>query len=175
MYHEEFVSILSRSRPRLHHLSFSTAYSRIAHGSSFLLDLTDLEITHLAVAEISDFLRHLGVRSSTSFLPKLESFASSVWEPVSYFNSTEAPSMIEYGDLADALDCRWNQNHMGSRLGSFRMVWRSHSCSDDEKHKLFLSPPPDFRLNRPRLFDLVEEGMQISVIAQVGDLTQVWI
>ncbi|KAJ6544181.1 hypothetical protein B0H19DRAFT_1169848 [Mycena capillaripes] len=168
-YHEEFVSFLSRSHPPLQHLSLHSGYLRLVHGFPFFLQLTVLELTGLTVVEMSGFFRIL---QSNSFLPRLKTIVSSVLESIRFYFPPEKAPAINYGDMADALACRWNRN---DRLETFRMTWSRNGCGGDDENRLLLNPPPDFCLTLPRLLDLVEEGMQISVMAEVRQMTQVWI
>ncbi|KAF8173843.1 hypothetical protein K438DRAFT_2023370 [Mycena galopus ATCC 62051] len=171
--HCDFVSFLSRSRPPLSHLSLhSGAYSRILNGCSLLCDLTVLTIAHFTTTEMSGFLHELRVRDSALFLPNLESFTSSVSPSGRYSNSTG----INYGDLADALEFRWHRNNPGPRLRSFQITWSTyHDLDVVAENKVLLIPPPDFRLNLARLQDLIEEGMHISVKAEVDQMSEAWI
>ncbi|KAJ6473249.1 hypothetical protein C8R45DRAFT_1103812 [Mycena sanguinolenta] len=161
---QSFVAFLSRSRPPLLRLSLHDgAYGRIFDAFPFLVHLSALEIYDLTVAGMSDFLRNLIVRDSASFLPNLESFTSSVWLGEDRPEGDTAG--IDYGELADALQFRCN-------LDSFQMTWEPSEWR-------FMVPPQDFHLNLPRFERLIEEGMDISVIAKIeyGDeeTSQVWI
>jgi hypothetical protein len=160
---EEFVCFLSRSRPSLMHLSLHDAYSYILGGYQFLLDLVVLDMTGLNVAEMSGLVHRL---CDPAFLPKLVSFSCSVWEWIEP-HSKNKNSTINYGNLVDSLELRGNTNNPDAQLKSFQMKWRGN-CD----HLLM---PPDFCLNLPRLQNLVDEGMHISVTAEVGSLSDVWI
>ncbi|KAF8146490.1 hypothetical protein K438DRAFT_1944552 [Mycena galopus ATCC 62051] len=175
-YHQRFISFLSRSRPPLVRLFLhGGAYQRVLHGSSFLLGLTVLEISDLDPAGMSDLLNNLRV-DPAAFLPNLESLALSVWE---MFNSTEETSKVDYGNLVDALELRWQRNGLGSGLKSFRMQWGADEWSDnsldDHPNKFISTLPATFRLSLPRFQKLLEEGMHISVTAQTGKMSQIWI
>ncbi|KAJ7342618.1 hypothetical protein DFH08DRAFT_747973 [Mycena albidolilacea] len=166
---EKFVCFLSRSRPPLMHLSLDDAYSYILGGYRFLLDLVVLDMPSLNVAEMSGLVHRL---RDPAFLPKLASLSCSVWEWIKP-HPKDKTSAINYGNLADALEFRGNTNNSGARLKSFRMKWQD--SRDDPEDRISFTPPPDFRLNLPRLQNLVDEGMHISVIAEVGQLSEVWI
>ncbi|KAJ7211933.1 hypothetical protein B0H12DRAFT_1079476 [Mycena haematopus] len=153
--HNDFADFLSRSRPPLLRLSLHDgAYPRILYCFQFLMDLTALEISDLTVAGMSDFLHDLVVRDPASFLPNLESFASSVSFEGQDPHTEVERSGIHYGDLADALELRWNRTNSCPRLKSFRMTWRPAGLNVDP---VILTPPPDFYNNFPRLQHLIEE------------------
>ncbi|KAJ6544178.1 hypothetical protein B0H19DRAFT_1169842 [Mycena capillaripes] len=174
--HQEFSSFLSRSRPPLHRLTLHR-YQPLIHSFSLLPHLTILEMQDLSVDEMSSLLRDLQVRDSVAFLPNLRYLVVSVHM---YSNHTAEPSAIRYGELADALEYRWkNSSITAPRIESFRMTWAPAGVYGEHRHnKLHLIPSPDFRINLPRLLELVDEGMHISVIAEVRTsppLTQAWI
>jgi hypothetical protein len=163
-YHSQFVSFLARSRPPLRHLTLSRAYSRLVHGFPWLTELAFLEISALTVSEMADFWQNLRARDPGAFLPNLRSLVTSVY-PDDPYVPPATPSVLDFEDLADALDWRWNRNDLGPRLESFRMT-----CNHTD------DPPPDFRMILPRLRDLIEEGMHISVVIEVVDsVMQHWI
>jgi hypothetical protein len=168
---EEFVCFLSRSRPPLMHLSLDDAYSYILGGYLFLLDLVVLDMSGLNVAEMLGLVHRL---RDPAFLPKLVSFTCLVWEWIKP-HPKDKTSAINYGNLADTLEFRGNTNNPGTRLKSFQMKWRGNCDHLGAAAKNYLISPPDFRLNLPRLQNLVDEGMHISVIAEVGPLSEVWI
>ncbi|KAF7354704.1 F-box domain-containing protein [Mycena sanguinolenta] len=180
-YHEHFVDFMSRSRPPLLHLSLhGGAYSRVHHSFSFLLDLTVLGISGLTADTMSHLVQDFRTRDPASFLPNLKSVALSVWQPENYSPKEDTPP-ANYGDLTDALEFR--RNRPGPRMKSLRMKW-CHECADgsdsefgeDERvNKLYLIPSANFRVNLPRLQALIEDGMCISVIAEVGEKSEVWI
>ncbi|KAJ6473230.1 hypothetical protein C8R45DRAFT_1217673 [Mycena sanguinolenta] len=165
-HYQYFVDWLSRSRPPLSRLSLrGGAYPRIIHGFPFLIDLTSLEISGLTVADMSNFLHDLVLRDPTSFLPNLESLAS--WVGRGY----DLEADLNYGDLADALESRWNRTDPTPRLKSFRMTWIF-----DERPRL--NPPRNFHLSLPRLRRLIEEGMDISVSVEISTnrvMSEAWI
>ncbi|KAJ6473280.1 hypothetical protein C8R45DRAFT_1217710 [Mycena sanguinolenta] len=181
-YHEDFVNFLSRSRPPLSRLSlYDGAYSRAVHGFSFLLDIAVLEISPLTVAKLSEFFQDLRTRDPASFFPNLESIAVWVYKPFqTHHTRPEDSSDVNYGDLVDALEFR--RNRPGPRMKSFRMTWSHEEYTDGSEpeedeyvNKFYLIPSPNFRINLPRLHALIEGGMCISVIAEVGEKTEVWI
>ncbi|KAJ6465926.1 hypothetical protein C8R47DRAFT_1079169 [Mycena vitilis] len=96
--------------------------------------------------------------------------------PVAWRANPRGPTVLHYGDLADALEYRWNRNNSGTRLECIRMSQSFNATDNDqwylkeenaEADKLRLIPPPDFRAQLPRLLELVDKGMQISVTARV--------
>ncbi|KAJ6473269.1 hypothetical protein C8R45DRAFT_907901 [Mycena sanguinolenta] len=182
-YYEGFVDFLSRSRPPLSHLSLHDGvYSHVRHAVSFLASLAVLEISRLPVRKLLEFFEDLQTQDPSSFLPNLESIIVSVWQPFkNYWRMEDAPD-VDYGYLTDALEFRRHRNSPGLRLQSFRMKWmheeQTHgpdSSEDERINKLNLIPSADFRINVPRLHDLIVGGMCISVIAEVGEKTEVWV
>ncbi|KAJ7165847.1 hypothetical protein C8R46DRAFT_1192382 [Mycena filopes] len=172
-FYAEFVAFLSRARPPLQRLILRSTHQHVVHGASFLPWLVDLKITTLTDAQMLDLVQTLRTRDAVSFLPSLTSLVMTVCE------HSDSPVAINYEHLRDALDVRWNRNKSGHRLSRFEMVWyRAHSPdwqdSDSDTKKL-LSPPPDFRMNLEEFQNLVQEGMQISIVAEAGHFKQTWI
>ncbi|KAF8173772.1 hypothetical protein K438DRAFT_2050572 [Mycena galopus ATCC 62051] len=167
-----FVAFLSRSSSLLRLSLQGGNFSRILNGFPFLLDLTFLEISPFILAGMSDFWHNLGPRGPANFLPKLESLVFSVW--LSYYGSMETIFEVNYGDLVDTVEFRWNRNNT-AQLKSLRIKWshRAHALG-----RLRLIPPPDFSLNVLRLQDLIDEGMRISITAEMAPpspISEVWI
>ncbi|KAF7331008.1 F-box domain-containing protein [Mycena venus] len=153
--HQEFASYLSRSLPPLQHLSlYYGGYLCIVHGFPFLPNLAVLNLADLTVAEMSDFLERLRARDSAPFLPNLQSLV------ITGSESEAVPSALNYGLLADALDCRWNRADSGPRLESFKMTWTRYGTNVDYPLLRRSDPPPDFRLSVPRLLDMIDEADQ---------------
>ncbi|KAJ7174396.1 hypothetical protein C8R46DRAFT_1080804 [Mycena filopes] len=172
-FYAEFVAFLSRARPPLQRLILRSTHQHVVHGASFLPWLVDLKITTLTDAQMLDLVQTLRTRDAVSFLPSLTSLVMTVCE------HSDSPVAINYEHLRDALDVRWNRNKSGHRLSRFEMVWyRAHSPdwqdSDSDTKKL-LSPPPDFCMNLEEFQNLVQEGMQISIVAEAGHFKQTWI
>ncbi|KAJ7654409.1 hypothetical protein DFH06DRAFT_513498 [Mycena polygramma] len=169
--HEEFSQFLSRSQPPLHRLSLYRGYQLLVHGFPLLPHLAVLEID-LSIAEMSDLLRKFRDFDAAVFLPNLRSVVVSIQEPNSYGWNLTKTAPIDYGDLADALEHRWNRNNAGPRLTSLRMSQFFADNYDEEAvaDKLRLIPPSDFRMHLPRLLELVKEGMQIAVTVTVVSL-----
>ncbi|KAF8173766.1 hypothetical protein K438DRAFT_128834 [Mycena galopus ATCC 62051] len=92
--HTNFVALLSRSTYLLRLSLHGGTFSRILDGFPFLPNLTVLEISPLILAGMSDFWRSLGPCGPATFLPKLESLALSLSQPVSFYGSLENISVM---------------------------------------------------------------------------------
>jgi hypothetical protein len=183
--HAPFIEFLVRSRPSLRRLSMVHAYQRLVHCFPFLHALTTLEMADLAGDDLPNLLHALMGSHETSevVLPNLRTLVVSLLE-----SHRGTPSIVDYGEVADALGRRWYQNGHGHtddslnsgsrplyvRLESFQMTWTSYGGNTD-----LLSPPTNFRVNRPRFVELVDAGMRISVQATVENselpATRAWI
>ncbi|KAJ6579532.1 hypothetical protein DFH09DRAFT_1310193 [Mycena vulgaris] len=158
---DEFLSFLSRSRPPLQRLTLRKGYQSLIRGLPLLPSLAALNLTDLSVTEMSGFLDLL--RDAT-FLPNLTSLTVVVRD----YNFS---SMIDYTDLAGALEYRWTRID-GAPLESFHMDWR---LASESKGQDILKPHPSFLIVVPQLLDLMDEGMRISFTAMVGDATRPWL
>ncbi|KAJ6544186.1 hypothetical protein B0H19DRAFT_297100 [Mycena capillaripes] len=133
--------------------------------------LVSIAVGPLSVPDLEELLRSL--HDSTTFLPNLKSIRTCVSE------DGHSKEDVDYEAIVDALAFRWNRND-GSRLESFSMIWQPVASSDSNPYwaEECLSAPHSLHAILPRLLDLVEEGMHISMTASTGvqmSRVEVWV
>ncbi|KAJ7673806.1 hypothetical protein DFH06DRAFT_1173320 [Mycena polygramma] len=146
--HARLVQFFERCQPP-QRLVLRRACKRLVRCLPLLQELRTLEISYLMGDDVQTLLQALmgGATpdsESEVVLPHLRALTLSAL----------ANTVVDYGQLAEALSRRW---HAG-KLESFRLTW---DCGQNDKMS---SPSSNFRLNQPRLKKLVEAGLQISVV-----------
>jgi hypothetical protein len=120
-----------------------------------LTELASLTLGCLSIPDFEDLLCSLQ-RDSATFLPNLKFILICLCP-----DDDESKEDIDYEAMADALESRWNGSNELSSFQSFNMEWRADGSSEES-----ISPPSSFQAVLPRLLDLVEDGMHISIAAK---------
>ncbi|KAF8163865.1 hypothetical protein K438DRAFT_1775776 [Mycena galopus ATCC 62051] len=160
--HKEIGPLL-QSSPHMQHISLSQGYRRFTYGfpSKSFPHLTILEINDMIESDMPSFLSTL-LEGSIPHLRRLSIAGYSV-----------PKESIDYGELANTLEHRWN-NSTGCKLESFQLTWASRGSvfGNIAYNSHLLMPYSVFRWNLSRFLDLVEEGMGISVVAEIWALAE---